>query len=43
MDGIDVEPIEGGYRITVDYTVPLRILYHRFDLRFHTTADSGSI
>jgi hypothetical protein len=41
--GIDVEPIEGGYRITVNYTVPLRIFLHRFDLRFHTSADSNSI
>jgi hypothetical protein len=37
MEGIDVEPIEGGYRITVDYTVPLQIFYH------HTTADNSSV
>lgn len=43
MEGITVEPIQGGYRITVDYTVPLRIFDHEFDLRFHTTADNSSI
>ncbi len=43
LAGIDVEPMQGGYRITVDYTVPLRIFDHRFDLRFHTTADNSSI
>ena len=43
LNEIDVEPIAGGYRITVDYTVPLRIFHHRFDWRFHATADSSSI
>ena len=43
LNGIDVEPIAGGYRITVNYTIPFRIFHHRFDWRFHTTADSSSI
>lgn len=43
LDEIDVEPIEGGYRITLDYTVPLRIFLHHFDWRFHANADSNSI
>jgi hypothetical protein len=43
LDAIDVEPIEGGYRITLNYIVPLRILNHSFDLRFHNTANSSSI
>jgi hypothetical protein len=43
LEAIDVEPIEGGYRITVNYTIPLRIFRRSFDLRFHTTADSNSI
>ncbi|HVB34081.1 MAG TPA: hypothetical protein VNJ52_06900 [Patescibacteria group bacterium] len=43
LAGIDVEPIAGGYSITVDYSVPLRILHHQFNLRFHTTADSSGI
>ena len=40
---IEVQPVAGGYRIVVNYTVPLRIFNHLFDLRFHTTADSSSI
>lgn len=43
LQEIDVEPIQGGYRITADYTVRLRIFCHPFHLRFHTTADSTSI
>lgn len=40
---IDVEPVAGGYRITVSYTAPFHIFDHSFKIRFHTTAESSSI
>ena len=43
LDAIEIESIAGGYRIVVNYGVPLRIFDRLFDLRFHTTAVSTSI
>jgi hypothetical protein len=42
-DEIIVEPIQGGYRITVHYAVPLRIFRHKFLLHLSPTADSNSV
>jgi hypothetical protein len=42
-DEIIVEPIQGGYRITVHYAVPLRIFRHEFLLHLSPTADSNSV
>jgi hypothetical protein len=42
-DEIVVEPIAGGYRISVHYSVPLQILYYQFRLHLNPTADSNSV
>ncbi len=43
LDDIRVDLIEGGIRISVDYTVPVDFFRYRLRLQFHPTADSNSI
>jgi hypothetical protein len=43
LDDIRVELIEGGFRISVDYTVPVHFFRYQFRLDFHPTAESDSI
>jgi hypothetical protein len=43
LDDIRVDMIEGGIRISVDYTVQIDFFRYQFRLQFHPTADSNSI
>jgi len=42
-DDIRVDLIGGGFRISVEYAVPVNFFRYQVRLRFHPTADSNSI